>query len=256
MRPPHYCCLTLQPAAQPVLHTSGFLYDKQAILEYALHAKHTIKLDNDKYKALQEHKAKRDLHKGRLRLEQEVKRFEVQADRIVRGNTNCIEHDESAGSGAGFWAPHQRLAELQEEVHKPDMQVKCPMSGKPLKIALLIPCIFTPLGEDQFMCPLSRKQITHSTECVVLKSSGHVISEESLVESVLSELGRKLWSKKEKKQLKKGDERIEIGTSPFDSKPITLSDIIVIQREGTGYSGMGERTVIAKGAHAPAFLAS
>jgi hypothetical protein len=230
LRPPHYCSLSLTHAAHPVISAQGHLFDKAAISEYYL-----TQLEINKHKLLayqkqiadKEHASEdKELEKTRL----DIKRFQDATERIT--STASTSANIQLHKDSGFWAPHQSLVEHNQDVQKPDMQVKCPMSGKPLKVSKLIPCIFTPLGDDQFMCPLSRKQITHSTVCVVLKSSGNVISKDSLLESVLSEQGKKMWHKKENKELKKGDESIEIGTNPFDNKPITLSDVIVIKKEG------------------------
>ncbi|XP_056263241.1 nitric oxide synthase-interacting protein [Pseudoliparis swirei] len=77
------CCLSLQPCQNPVMTLDGFLYEKQAILEYILHQKTEIA------KRMKAFEKQKQTQRSDSRLEskseerERVERFKVQENSIV-----------------------------------------------------------------------------------------------------------------------------------------------------------------------------
>ena len=75
-----------------------------------------------------------------------------------------------------FWVP-SKTPEAKALVEQPDMQTRCPASGKPLRFKDLIPVHFTkPLldeGDTTYAVdPVSKDGLTNSQRIVVLKPTG------------------------------------------------------------------------------------
>ena len=99
------------------------------------------------------------------------------------------------------------------------------MSGKPLKIKDLINVKFTPIEDDgkplvakasRYKCAVTHDMLGNSVPCAVLKNTGHVVTMDCV------------------EKLIKKDMRC-----PFTGETLTKSDIIVMQRGGTGFAGSG-----------------
>ena len=100
------------------------------------------------------------------------------------------------------------------------------MSGKPLKLKELYPVKFTPVVNDdskpaitkdaRYMCPVTHDLLGNSVPTAVLKPTGDVVTMEC-VENII----KKDW------------------LCPLTGKPLKETDIIVMKRGGTGFSGSG-----------------
>ena len=100
------------------------------------------------------------------------------------------------------------------------------MSNKPLKIKDLIPVKFTPIddGDDRpmvakaerYKCAVTHDTLGNSVPCAVLKNTGRVVTLDCV------------------EKLIKKDMRC-----PFTGEKLKESDIIPLQRGGTGFAGSG-----------------
>jgi nitric oxide synthase-interacting protein len=271
LRGPDMCCLTLQPAINPVVTPQGFLFDKPALIEYYLAQKDTLKKKLAAWKqqqAIQEQQAHKEEEQIKKKKHDSFEKSEFSVLNNKKSSASSSSSSTSANLGSNFWLP-QNTPEVSQVTAKPEMDVTCPMSGKPLKLTKLIECQFTPLSgasssdaTKRYMCPLSNKEITNAVDCVVLKPSGKVISSDSLESSVLNDKGKKVWKKyqelvkkdKNSTNLLKEDKQAEIGVDPFNNETLKISDVVLLRSEGTGYSG--NSAVVVSTALAPAFVAS
>ena len=100
------------------------------------------------------------------------------------------------------------------------------MSGKQLKVKDLIAVKFTPVPDDdkrsiitkevRYKCPVTHDLLGNSVPCAVLKPSGHVVTMECVEKFI-----KKDW------------------ICPLTGVQLKESDIIQLQRGGTGFSGTG-----------------
>jgi len=176
------------------------------------------------------------------------------AKSAVRGHV--INDDTSKhAKDMNFWTP-QNAPSAKERVDKPDTTIRCPMSGEPLRLKQLVAVHFTPAHEEdeqgsggraggsvsgkrlegtavneRYICPLTKKNLSNSAQCVVLRHSGRVVTKDCLEKII----------------------RIDM-VDPFCEPPKKLKDkdIIPIRTEGTGYAARGNTQIKKKGA-APAY---
>ncbi|XP_071493233.1 nitric oxide synthase-interacting protein-like [Diadema antillarum] len=240
------CCLTLQPCKNPVITQDGYLYDKEAILEYMLLKKkeiqHQLKEYQKQCKKLEkeEEDSKKNEHEKRVRafVESEsniissppsAKRARMEAPSTSNGassvsNMEGGKHKELPS----FWIPEHTPDAKPTLVKKPDKTVYCPMSKKPLTIKSLIPVSFTlvdkkdskPLvaKEVRYMCAVTHDVLSNSTPCALLKPSGKVVTMECVNKLIKKDM-----------------------TDPFTGDTLEESDIIEFKRGGTGYASTGAK---------------
>lgn len=217
------CCLTLQPAQDPVITADGYIYDRAAILEYIVSQKQDIKrrekiyakqLDRAQRQALEKKKAERD-EKARAfmalnTLDTHSKASAQAAESaalasVSKGSNKLtsVESDYKPGCAASFWTNIPSASESNNEIPdipKPDPTIRCPMSGKPIRYKDLITVKFTNLEPDdksvssssrsfasneiRRICAVSRDPLTSSTRCFVLRPSGSVVTHE-VVEKII-----------------------------------------------------------------------
>ncbi|CAB1341314.1 unnamed protein product [Coregonus sp. 'balchen'] len=215
------CSLSLQTCRDPVVTPDGYLYEKQAILEYILHQKTEIAK-----------KMKKQTQKSDSRLESKseergiAERFKTRENSIVSKPINPFtsgqakESDSQSVAGASastskadssapaagtsssqslpsFWIPSLTPEAKPTILKKPSKTVVCPMSGRPLKMNELINVHFTPLDPS-----LDRVALLARQECV-----------ERLIRKDM--------------------------TDPITGDKLTEKDIIPLQRGGTGFAGSG-----------------
>ncbi|XP_041634543.1 nitric oxide synthase-interacting protein isoform X2 [Cheilinus undulatus] len=172
------CCLSLQPCKDPVVTPDGFLYEKQAILEYILHQKTEIA---KKMKAYEKQKA---AQRSSSQLEskseerERMERFKKRENSIVSKPINPFTSGQTSGgeksptdsalsssssafsssasssssssssSLPSFWIPSLTPEAKPTLIKKPSKVVLCPMSGRPIKMNDLITVRFTPLDSS------------------------------------------------------------------------------------------------------------
>lgn len=239
------CSLSLQPCINPVITPEGWIYEKEAILEYILHKKvENAKLLKKYQKQKEEHdKDMKDLadveSKERLEkfLKAEGKLVSASSSKdLATTSKNANNKTESVSNMTGdqgkklpsFWIPSLSPASnTKGPLKKPDTTIYCPMSGKPIGMKDLIDVKFKFMDENEdkskliskverYVCPVSNDILGNAIQSVVLKTSGAVVTAE-VAEKVI------------KKDM----------VDPINGKKMTEKDFIYIQRGGTGYAASG-----------------
>ncbi|XP_033332081.2 nitric oxide synthase-interacting protein homolog [Megalopta genalis] len=232
------CCLTLQPCRNPVITKGGYLFDKEAILEYVLTKKkeYTRKLkEYEKQKRQEEEQSHEKTANEEL---QKLQNFLKGEKNIVSRSQSSVDESGSSVSNMcygkdkilpSFWIPSKTPEAKDSILQKPDKTIYCPISGKSLKIKDLIPVKFTEVKDpdDQkslivkqarYMCPITHDILSNSVPCAIIRTTGDVITLEC-VEKII----KRDW------------------INPLDSTKLTEADIIPLQRGGTGYAAVNDR---------------
>ncbi|XP_044137505.1 nitric oxide synthase-interacting protein isoform X1 [Bufo gargarizans] len=237
------CCLSLQPCKDPVVTSDGYIYEKEAILEYILHHKREIarqmkayeKQKNEKKtemeelnKAAKESKMKGFLEKEMSIISKPLNPFTSKAAESSRTTAEAGSSSEDKSKQLpSFWIPSLTPEAKTTLVKKPDKTVYCPMSGKPLKMKDLVSVKFTPVDDkvdrvglinrqDRYVCAVTRDMLGNSVPCAVLRPSGAVVTLECVEKLIKKDM-----------------------TDPISGDKLMEKDIIVVQRGGTGFSGSG-----------------
>ncbi|XP_051741471.1 nitric oxide synthase-interacting protein isoform X2 [Ctenopharyngodon idella] len=241
------CCLSLQPCRDPVVTEDGYLYEKEAILQYILHQKTEIA---KKMKAYE--KQKQALKsEGQLESKSEerdrAEKFKQRENNIVskpinpftsddgrqNGSTSSSSSDTSAGESSSssalpsFWIPSLTPEAKPTMLKKPSKTVLCPMSGRPLKMSDLISVRFTPLDpsldrvalltrQDRYVCAVTKDTLGNSVPSAVLRPSGAVVTMECVEKLIRKDM-----------------------IDPMTGDKLKEKDIIPLQRGGTGFAGSG-----------------
>ncbi|XP_028310969.1 nitric oxide synthase-interacting protein [Gouania willdenowi] len=235
------CCLSLQPCQDPVVTPDGYLYEKQAILEYILHQK------TEMAKKMKAYEKQKKALKSTSQLEsksgerEQVERFKSRENSIVSKPINPFTaaqgssaEDSTAASSStstqplpSFWIPSLTPEAKPTLLKKPRKTVFCPMSGQPIKMNELIPVRFTPLDssldrvalltrQDRYVCAVTRDVLGNSVPCAVLRTSGLVVTQECVEKLIRKDM-----------------------MDPVSGQKLTDRDIIPLQRGGTGFAGSG-----------------
>ncbi|KIY93552.1 Nitric oxide synthase-interacting protein [Monoraphidium neglectum] len=200
------CCLTLQPAVNPVVTPDGYLYSREAILENLLQQKKGIKRKLAEWEAAQKAEDDKATQKAAVEAEAALIAFDRAnhmglRDETARGIQTAITAEAEAlleGKGAGakgvvslrdneerlktlnaFWVP-SKAPEAKLSKEKPDGSTYCPASGKKLRLKDLVDVKFTPVGEGDaglFMDPITKDTFTNTSRLVVLTTTGDVLLE-------------------------------------------------------------------------------
>ncbi|XP_019866657.1 nitric oxide synthase-interacting protein homolog [Aethina tumida] len=234
------CSLTLQPCKNPVITKDGYLFDKEAILEYIVFKK------NEYYKKLKEYERQKNKNKEQNILEEakafqnKMNSFLIFEKSIVSRSTNVIKESDALTPSISnmlngnemelpsFWVPTKTPSINKPEIEKPDKTIYCPISKKPLKAKDLIDVKFTPIKdpnvkkpmvvkEDRYKCAVTHDVLTNAVPCAVLKPTGDVVTLEC-VERII----KKDW------------------IHPLTGMKLKEKDIIIMQRGGTGYAQTNE----------------
>ncbi|CAH8637046.1 unnamed protein product [Heterobilharzia americana] len=198
------CCLSLQPAKDPVVTSDGFLYDRAVVLEYIVGQKAEIQR---KLRLYEKQKARLNAEAKLLRKaekEEEARRFlslntldthsQASAQAAEAEALASLPHKRNVmpGKNSCFWAsastPDQEFD--KELMGKPDTVVRCPMSGKPLKYKDLVGVKFTSFEDDskvmgfsqnkpvnrevKYCCAVSKDPLTNATFSTILQFIGNL----------------------------------------------------------------------------------
>ncbi|XP_050581434.1 nitric oxide synthase-interacting protein homolog [Bombus affinis] len=231
------CCLTLQPCRNPVITKDGYLFDKEAILEYVLTKKKEYARKLKEYEKQKQQEEEQSNEKSANEELQKLQKF-------LKGEKNIVSRSQITAKESGssvsnmsngkdkmlpsFWIPSKTPEAKETILQKPDKTIYCPLSGKPLKIKDLIPVKFTEVKDPddkkslivkqaRYMCPITHDILSNSVPCAVIRTTGDVVTMEC-VEKII----RKDW------------------INPLDSTELTEADIIPLQRGGTGYSAVND----------------
>ncbi|KAH0535858.1 nitric oxide synthase-interacting protein homolog [Cotesia glomerata] len=229
------CCLTLQPCRNPVITPDGYLFDKEAILEYILSKKREY---SRKFKEYEAQKRKEENNVQEKTVNEELKKLEsflkCEKSIVASGSQNSSESSVSNMANGrdkmlpSFWIPSKTPEAKAAALKKPDKNIYCPVSGNVLKLKNLIPIKFTEVKdpddkkalivkEARYMCPITHDILGNSVPCAVIKTTGDVVTMECV-----EKLIKKDW------------------INPLDSSKISESDIITLQRGGTGYAAVND----------------
>ncbi|XP_055334277.1 LOW QUALITY PROTEIN: nitric oxide synthase-interacting protein-like [Paramacrobiotus metropolitanus] len=217
------CSLTLQPCRNPVVTPDGYLFDKEAILEYIVQKKLEIA---KKQKAYEKWRQKKDEEKKAtldVCNKANVDRFRKATSTVTTPGSSTATDPTKPNN---FWGSAAADQSLEVPLEKPDTTISNPLSGKPIKASDLIPINFTPMVDDdktplaskkvRYMCAVTRDALTNSVPCVVLRTSGNVVTVECLENLIKKDM-----------------------IDPINGKKLTERDIIYLQRGGSSYAGSG-----------------
>lgn len=241
------CSLTLQPCRNPVVTKDGYLFDKEAILEYIITKKneYTRKLKQYEKQLKKEENELKEL--AAAEKEANLVKFMSREKNISHSKSSDNQPSSSVSNLANgkhkelpsFWIPSQLPDAKIAKMEKPDPTVYCPISGKPLKMKDLIEVKWTLVNdpddkksliakENRYMCPITHDILSNAVPCAIIKTSGHVVTMEC-VEKII----KKDW------------------LHPLTGEKLKEKDIIPLQRGGTGYAltnqnleGKNERPVL------------
>ncbi|XP_045492067.1 nitric oxide synthase-interacting protein homolog [Colias croceus] len=227
------CSLTLQPCRNPVVTKDGFLFDKEAILEYLLTKKneYTRKLKQYEKQLKKEDEEKKELAEAEK--EANLIKFMNREKNITNSRSKSEGQSSSSISNLAngknkqlpsFWVPSQLPDAKISKLKKPDPTVYCPLSEKPLKMKDLIEVKWTLVNdpddkksliakENRYMCPVTHDILSNAVPCAVISTTGHVVTMEC-VEKII----KKDW------------------LHPLTGDKLKEKDIIPLQRGGTGYA--------------------
>lgn len=257
------CSLSLQPCKDPVVTPDGFLFEREAILEYILHQKNEIAKKTRAYEKQLKAEGEELKTLSRAAKESRVQNFLKKEGSIVTKPLNPFKTDSSSSgpscsssSSAGssgyssapstpssssdggsselkekqlpsFWIPSLTPEAKPSAVKKPVKTVFCPMSGRPLRLKDLTPVRFTRLDpslsrvslitrQDRYVCAVTRDVLGNAVPCAVLRPSGSVVTLECVEKLIRKDM-----------------------LDPVSGAKLRDSDIIVLQRGGTGFAGSG-----------------
>ncbi|XP_078295628.1 nitric oxide synthase-interacting protein [Panthera onca] len=242
------CCLSLQPCHDPVVTPDGYLYEREAILEYILHQKKEIARQMKAYEKQRGARREEQKELQRAAAQDQVRGFLEKEAAIVSRPLNPFTpkaapetgpDDARPGASAGptgkdkdkalpsFWIPSLTPEAKATKLEKPSRTVTCPMSGKPLRMSDLTPVRFTPLDSsvdrvglitrsERYVCAMTRDSLSNATPCAVLRPSGAVVTLECVQKLIRKDM-----------------------VDPVNGEKLTDRDIIVLQRGGTGFAGSG-----------------
>ncbi|CAI5682374.1 unnamed protein product [Oreochromis niloticus] len=177
------CCLSLQPCRDPVVTPDGYLYEKQAILEYILHQKTQIAKKMKAYEKQKQAQRSSNQLESKSEERERVERFKTKENSIVSKPINPFTSGKNIGSEKdgtqsspgelssaataasssqslpSFWIPSLTPEAKPTALKKPSKTVLCPMSGKPIKMNELITVRFTPLDPSLDRVALLTRQV-------------------------------------------------------------------------------------------------
>lgn len=226
------CCLTLQPCRYPVITPDGYLYDKEAILEYIIHQKKEIARRMKEYEKQQKRDESEMAEIAKAEEESKAQKFiELEKSIVSKPSTSSSDESSISNTSSGkakilpsFWIPSLTPNAEKVKMKKPEKSVMCPMSGRPLKAKDLIPIHFTEVNDpddkrslitrkDRYMCAVTHDILGNSVPCAVLHTSGNIVTMECIEKLIKKDM-----------------------IDPTNGMKLKDEDIIPLQRGGTGYA--------------------
>uniref|UniRef100_A0A182NGX2 Nitric oxide synthase-interacting protein homolog n=1 Tax=Anopheles dirus TaxID=7168 RepID=A0A182NGX2_9DIPT len=236
------CSLTLQPCRNPVITKDGYLFDKEAILTYIISKKNEHNRKMKEYEKQVKQDEQDEAAKANAEVQKKLDKFISTEKNIVSNKTVTVNDQQPSTSGAvsnvslgkrkelpSFWVPSQTPAAKVSRVEKPDSKIYCPVSSKPLKAKDLIEVKFTLVKdpadkksliakENRYMCAVTHDILNNSVPCAVLKPTGDVVTMECIEKLIKKDM-----------------------IHPLTNEKLSESDIIPLQRGGTGFATTNEK---------------
>ncbi|KAH8404516.1 hypothetical protein KR222_010144 [Zaprionus bogoriensis] len=247
------CSLTLQPCRNPVVTKDGYLFDKEAILQYIVTKKNEYSRKLKEYERLrrieENEVAQEANNKQQARMEQFVNAEKPTTTPAHKPNTTVAKPSAldsapstsaaaAAASGSSisnmtnghekklpsFWLPSECPNAGAAKAQKPDATIYCPVSMQPLRVKDLIDVKFTLLKdgdnkrsliakEARYMCPITHDVLSNAVPCAVLRPTGDVVTMECVEKLIRKDM-----------------------IHPLTDRKLKDKDIIPLQRGGTGYA--------------------
>ncbi|XP_047116485.1 nitric oxide synthase-interacting protein homolog [Schistocerca piceifrons] len=232
------CSLTLQPCRDPVITPDGYLFDKEAILEYIITKKNEY---SRKLKEYEKQKKKEETELAEIAAAEKDSKLNsfikteknIVSTPVTAFKSDTKNNDKPSVSNMtegrdkhlpSFWIPSKTPEAKETTLKKPDKTIYCPISGKPLKVKDLINVKFKEVNDpddkkplvvkkSRYMCAVTHDVLSNSVPCAVIRTTGDVVTMEC-VEKII----KKDW------------------LHPLTNEKLTEKDIIPMQRGGTGYS--------------------
>lgn len=242
------CSLSLHPCRDPVVTPDGYLFDKESILEYIITKKNEINRKIKEYEKQCKKEQNELAELGAAEHRSRVEKF-LNTETAVSSASQAAQGGEtSSGKMSGssvsnmiagrdkklpsFWIPSLTPSNKETKLKKPDKTVFCPISGKPLKAKDLIPVRFTLADasntsslegkRERYKCPVTGDILRNNVPSAVLKPTGDVVTMECV-------------------QLIKKDM-----IHPLTSQKLKESDIIELQKGGTGFATANDQLTSKK----------
>jgi len=239
------CSLTLQFCKNPVCTPQGILFDKEAILQYIVQKKVDIvrKVKDYDRQMKKEQKELNELadaaQKSSIDKFMKVEKGVVLAYKKKDDNKKDDEkpsvsnmQESTAKVINNFWIPTNTPSANETKLKKPDTNIYCPVTGEILKAKDLITVKFTLVDpdeknlhtkKDRYKCPVTHDVLSNSIPCVVLKPSGNVVTMECYEKFIKKDM-----------------------IDPITGEKLKESDIIPLQRGGTGFASRNDLTAEVK----------
>uniref|UniRef100_T1GFK4 Nitric oxide synthase-interacting protein zinc-finger domain-containing protein n=1 Tax=Megaselia scalaris TaxID=36166 RepID=T1GFK4_MEGSC len=163
------CSLTLQPCRNPVVTKDGYLFDKEAILQYIITKKNEYSRKLKEYEKLRKEEVAEEEFKGSAKEREKIEKF-LKVEKNITTDPNRFNIGKKVAEAAvagpsssssisnmsngkekslpSFWCPSQTPNAGKAKAKKPDSTIYCPISQKPLKVKDLITVKFTLLKDD------------------------------------------------------------------------------------------------------------
>lgn len=223
------CCnLNLQPARNPVLTKDGYLFDKEAILQYIITKKKEYSRKMKEFEKQKDSDAKELQQIAENENNRKIDIFKKTEKSIKIPSTSTSSGSSSLSNMSGihaklnpsFWLPSQTPDSGKAKIQKPDKTIYCPITGNVLKLKDLIDVKFTRGVKDegtsknpndpQYVCAVTKDVLTNSQQLAVLRTTGDVVTMDC-VEKII----KKDW------------------IHPLTSEKITEKDVIVVSWESS-----------------------
>lgn len=243
------CCLTLQPAVDPMVTPDGYLYSREALLENLLQQKKAIKKKLAAYEAQQQDEQQKAAEQAQVEAEAKLIAFDRQnhmgissktAQRIQEAITaeaatmhdakgakavvSIKENEEKMKQLRAFWVPSQ-APESKDLMEKPDSATYCPATGKKLRLKDCVAVKLTRVPEGEpglYMDPITKDAFHNASKLVVIGPTGDVVTEETYNKCIKPE-------------------------GHFNGKKVGPKDVIHLKTGGTGFAARdGDKAQVKK----------
>ncbi|XP_036009248.1 nitric oxide synthase-interacting protein isoform X4 [Mus musculus] len=215
------CCLSLQPCHDPVVTPDGYLYEREAILEYILHQKREIA--RQAYEKQRGARREEQKELQRAAAQDQVRGFLEKEAAIVSRPLNPFmpkaatlpnTEGEQPGPSVGPVGKDKDKALPSFWIPSLTPEAKATKLEKPLDDSVDRVGLIT--RSERYVCAVTRDSLSNATPCAVLRPSGAVVTLECVEKLIRKDM-----------------------VDPVNGDTLTERDIIVLQRGGTGFAGSG-----------------
>ncbi|KAH8397190.1 hypothetical protein KR215_010292 [Drosophila sulfurigaster] len=253
------CSLTLQPCRNPVVTKDGYLFDKEAILQYIVTKKNEYSRKLKEYERLRRVEENELAAEANNKQQARMERF-VNAEKptttpahkpaatataVKSSDLNATPSTSAAAAAAAasssvssisnmanghekklpsFWLPSECPNAGAAKAQKPDATIYCPVSQQPLKVKDLIDVKFTLLKDGDTKKSLIAKEARYM--CPIT----HDVLSNAVPCAVLRPTGDVVTVECVEKLIRKDM------IHPLTDRKLKDKDIILLQRGGTGYA--------------------